>query len=108
MQLLERRVSSVVIPFVLIAGLAVVWYLITPVPVGELLFPSPESVRQACIMPGRDLVRHAGLTFGRVALGWAIGVPSGILMGLAMSWSATLRVSCIRLSRASGRFHEWR
>lgn len=72
--------------------LLVVWRFLTPVPVGELVFPSPESVRLSLSMLGWDLLRHAGVTFARVALGWTLGVPLGIGLGLAMAWSQAIRL----------------
>lgn len=69
----------------------VFWFAITPTPVPELVFPSPHSVSQAIASLGWKLGEHAAVTFGRVALGWAIGVPFGIIMGFAMASNAVFR-----------------
>ena len=75
-----------------LAGLGALWFLLTWLGVPELVFPSPASVAQAVVTWVGILPRHAVVTLARVGIGWSIGVPAGIAMGLLLSWSETLRI----------------
>jgi taurine transport system permease protein len=65
----------------------ILWFLLTPKPVPELLFPSPASVFRAARTLGKGLAVDAAVTLGRVIAGWLAGVIPGILAGLWMTRS---------------------
>ena len=73
--------TAVVIP--------VLWFLLTPSPITELVFPSPRSVWQAILVLRLNLIEHAITTLARVLIGWLLGVVAGILVGLLMTRSKT-------------------
>lgn len=70
-----------------ILALLILWFLLTPELIPELIFPSPEAVWAAIDTLGLDLVQHAGITLIRVMGGWLVGILIGISFGLLMSWS---------------------
>jgi len=92
MKLRRHHLLTELTRFAVVAVLFVLWYLLTPQPIPELIFPSPLSVARAAQSLGPDLIRHAGITLGRVTLGWAIGVFLGILMGLILYANRAVRL----------------
>src|SRR5947208_2088717 len=88
---LKRWPVSALIAIAIFAIAVGVWFAVTPTLVPELIFPSPLSVRGAMRSLGSGLWWHAAATLGRVALGWSIGVPLGVLMGFALSSNVIFR-----------------
>jgi taurine transport system permease protein len=92
MKIRRSHVLTVVTRLCVLSALIALWYLVTPRPLPELIFPSPSSVVQAATSLGPDLITHAAVTLGRVTLGWAIGACLGILMGLVLYASPIVRL----------------
>lgn len=70
-----------------VIGCLALWFLLTPRPVPELVFPSPGSVLRAIRVLGSGLAEHALVTLARVLAGWCAGVVLGIRTGLWMTRS---------------------
>ncbi len=67
--------------------LVLLWFLLTPRVLPELVFPSPRSVYDAVVSLKWHLFEHAAVTLIRVLIGWSLGVLTGILAGILMTWS---------------------
>jgi taurine transport system permease protein len=79
-----------VVPLAVVALTLTLWFALTPRYVPELVFPSPQSVLGATKNFGMDLLKHSGVTLGRVMIGWLSGSLCGVLVGLAMTRSKLL------------------
>ncbi len=82
-KVLASRLAMVAIVLIIVA----LWFVLTPKPVPELIFPSPASAWSAIQSLGFSLVGHAATTFTRVVLGWSLGVIFGVAFGTWISWS---------------------
>ncbi len=65
--------------------------------VGSLFFPAPSAIGQALyeLHASGLLWRHLGASLSRLAVGWSLGVSTGILAGLAIgafTWPRSLGV----------------
>lgn len=86
----QRNWVFYLISLMTIVGLIILWFLLTPRVIPELIFPSPDSVWQAVRTLNLVLLEHSLVTLGRVLSGWLIGVVTGISIGLLMTWSRVL------------------
>ena len=84
-----RRPTSQLLSWLTVFICLMLWFLLTPKPVPELVFPSLASVARAALTLGTGLVLDAAVTLGRVIVGWVAGVIPGILAGLWMTRSRT-------------------
>jgi NitT/TauT family transport system permease protein len=88
------REAGLWIPVVVVTGVVVLWELLARVGVlPSVLFSSPTEIVQALARSIRsgEMVDHAMATLRRTAAGLALGAVPGLLLGLAMGWSAPLR-----------------
>lgn len=75
-------------PWLLIAGLAVVWEaVVVGLNVPEFLFPSLSAVWRATVMHWDPIMMHATQTFLTTLAGFAIAVAFGLLLGAAVGSS---------------------
>jgi len=72
-------------------ALLVAWAILTPSPIPELIFPSPESTWASIATLKWRLGFHSLATLVRVGIGWGLGITLGMLMGFWMSWSPRVR-----------------
>lgn len=63
------------------------WFLLTPEPIPELVFPSPQSMWRVIASLRLRIFEHSLMTLVRVVTGWGIGIILGIAVGLLMTWS---------------------
>lgn len=67
--------------------LIVLWFILAPRVLPELVFPSPRSVLDAILSLRWSLVEHSTVTLIRVLIGWILGIFAGISVGLMMTYS---------------------
>jgi NitT/TauT family transport system permease protein len=82
------------IPVIVVAGLLVVWEALSRLGVlRPVLFSSPTVIAQtlARAIASGEMVSHTGATLLRTGTGLVVGAVPGLLLGLAMGWSAGLR-----------------
>jgi len=79
--------SFPIISFITVMLFIVLWILLTPTIIPELIFPSPQSVWEVIKTMRFHLFEHSIVTLARVIAGLGIGLILGILVGLLMTWS---------------------
>lgn len=78
-----------------LAGLVLVftlWFVLsnfTAIP--DLYLPSPQEIGRCFIEHASDIPRHIMSSLYRIAIGFFVGSALGILMGLMIGWSKTVR-----------------
>lgn len=81
-------------PWLVVASFVAVWELLSRAGViSALFFPSPTTILNSLghLFAAKGMLSHLGVTLSRVGLGFVLGAPAGLTLGLAMGWSPRLR-----------------
>lgn len=84
------------LPAIMVACILVVWeWSVRSTRLSPLFFPAPSTIVMTIVglLLSGELVTHTRATLVRVALGFAIGGLPGLVLGLAMGWSRSLRAA---------------
>jgi ABC-type nitrate/sulfonate/bicarbonate transport system permease component len=84
------------LPALIVASALLVWeWSVRSGRLSALFFPPPSTIVAtiARLLTSGELATHARATLVRVALGFALGGVPGLLLGLAMGWSRSLRAA---------------